>query len=161
MKISVLGGGAWGTALAISLAPLHQVTLWARDAVQVKAMQVGRSNHRYLPEIEFPPLLQLTADLDAALADAELFILAVPVSSLRGILHHIAALPVATPVIWLCKGFEAKTSQLPHQIVAETLPSNFLRGVLSGPSFAQEVARGLPTAMTLASKDIDLSLIHI
>jgi glycerol-3-phosphate dehydrogenase (NAD(P)+) len=157
MKISVLGGGAWGTALAISLAPRHQVTLWARDALQVKAMQANRSNHRYLPDIEFPQLLQLTSDLDAALADAELFIVAVPVSSLRGILQSIAKLPVATPVIWLCKGFEAKTSQLPHQIVAEILPSNFLRGVLSGPSFAQEVARGLPTAMTLASKDIDFA----
>jgi glycerol-3-phosphate dehydrogenase (NAD(P)+) len=157
MKISVLGGGAWGTALAISLAPRHHVTLWARDALQVKAMQTSRSNHRYLPDIEFPQLLQLTSDLDAALADAELFIIAVPVSSLRGILQSIATLPHATPVIWLCKGFEAKTSQLPHQIVAETLPANFLSGVLSGPSFAQEVARGLPTAMTLASKDLDFA----
>jgi glycerol-3-phosphate dehydrogenase (NAD(P)+) len=157
MKISVLGGGAWGTALAISLAPRHQVTLWARDLLQVKAMQSSRSNHRYLPDIEFPQLLQITSDLDAVLAEAELLIAAVPVSSLRGILQHIAKLPVATPVIWLCKGFEAKTSQLPHQIVAETLPANFLRGVLSGPSFAQEVARGLPTAMTLASKDLDFA----
>jgi glycerol-3-phosphate dehydrogenase (NAD(P)+) len=157
MKISVLGGGAWGTALAISLAPLHQVTLWARDALQVKAMQSSRGNHRYLPDIEFPQLLQITSDLDAALTDAELFIVAVPVSSLRGILQSIATLPHATPVIWLCKGFEAKTSQLPHQIVAETLPANFLSGVLSGPSFAQEVARGLPTALTLASKDFDFA----
>jgi glycerol-3-phosphate dehydrogenase (NAD(P)+) len=157
MKISVLGGGAWGTALAISLAPRHRVTLWARDVLQVKAMQGSRSNHRYLPDIVFPQLLQLTSDLDAALADAELFIIAVPVSSLRGILQSIATLPHATPVIWLCKGFEAKTSQLPHQIVAETLPANFLSGVLSGPSFAQEVARGLPTAMTLASKDFDFA----
>jgi glycerol-3-phosphate dehydrogenase (NAD(P)+) len=157
MKISVLGGGAWGTALAISLAPRHHVTLWARDQLQVKAMQSSRGNYRYLPDIEFPQLLQLTSDLDATLADAELIISAVPVSSLRGILQSIAALPRATPVIWLCKGFEAKTSQLPHQIVAETLPANFLSGVLSGPSFAQEVARGLPTAMTLASKDLEFA----
>jgi len=154
MKISVLGAGAWGTALAISLAPRHQVILWGRDALQAKAMQSSRSNQRYLPDMLFPQTLQVLSDLDAALANTELIIVAVPVSSLRGILEHIAALPVATPVIWLCKGFEAQTSKLPHQIVSETLPANFPRGVLSGPSFAQEVARGLPTALTLASLDI-------
>ena len=154
MKISVLGAGAWGTALAISLAPRHQVSLWARDAQQISAMQSSRSNQRYLPDISFPQSLQLTADLDAALSNAELLIVAVPVSSLRGILQRIAASPVAIPVIWLCKGFEAQTSQLPHQIVAEILPAHFPRAVLSGPSFAQEVARGLPSALTLASDDI-------
>lgn len=154
MKISVLGAGAWGTALAISLAPRHQVRLWARDAQQVAAMRAERSNQRYLPDFLFPPSLQLTSDMGAALGDAELLIVAVPVSSLRGILQRIAAAPAVTPVVWLCKGFEAQTSQLPHQIIAETLPAEFPRAVLSGPSFAQEVARGLPTALTLASTDI-------
>lgn len=157
MKIAVLGAGAWGSALAISLAPRHQVTLWVRDAQQLIAMQSSRSNQRYLPEIPFPQSLQLSADFDAALADAALLIVAVPVSSLRGVLQRIATLPVAMPVIWLCKGFEAQTSQLPHQIVAETLPASFPRAVLSGPSFAQEVARGLPTALTLASNDIEFA----
>lgn len=154
MRISVLGAGAWGTALAISLAPRHQVTLWARDAQQIDAMQQARSNQRYLPDLSFPAALNLTADLDRALHDAELLIVAVPVSSLRGMLQRIASAPAVRPVIWLCKGFEAQTSQLPHQIVAETLPAVFPRAVLSGPSFAQEVARGLPTALTLASEDI-------
>lgn len=154
MRISVLGAGAWGTALAISLAPRHQVTLWARDAQQIDAMQQARSNQRYLPDLSFPAALNLTADLDRALHDAELLIVAVPVSSLRGMLQRIASAPAMRPVIWLCKGFEAQTSQLPHQIVAETLPAVFPRAVLSGPSFAQEVARGLPTALTLASEDI-------
>ena len=154
MKISVLGAGAWGTALAISLAPRHQVTLWGRDALQAKTMQTNRVNQRYLPDMPFPQTLQVSSDWDAALSNTELIIVAVPVSSLRGILQHIATLTVATPVIWLCKGFEAQTSKLPHEIVAETLPANFPRGVLSGPSFAQEVARGLPTALTLASTDI-------
>lgn len=157
MKISVLGAGAWGSALAISLAPRHQLTLWARDAQQIKAMQSSRSNLRYLPDMPFPEALQLTSDMDAALTDSELLIVAVPVSSLRGILQRIALLPASTPVVWLCKGFEAKTAQLPHQIVAETLPANFPRAVLSGPSFAQEVARGLPTALTLASGDIEFA----
>lgn len=157
MKVSVLGAGAWGTALAISLAPRHQVTLWARDVQQATAMQSSRSNLRYLPDMPFPQALQLSSDMDAVLTGAELLIVAVPVSSLRGILQRIATMPVATPVIWLCKGFEAKTSQLPHQIVAETLPANFPRAVLSGPSFAQEVARSLPTALTLASGDIEFA----
>ncbi len=157
MKISVLGAGAWGTAIAISLAPRHLVTLWARDHIQTKAMQVSRVNQRYLPDMIFPPTMQITSDLDEAMSGADLLIVAVPVSSLRGILQNIATLPVATPVIWLCKGFEAKTSLLPHQIIAETLPANFPRAVMSGPSFAQEVARNLPTALTLASSDIEFA----
>ena len=143
--------------MAISLAPRHQVTLWARDAQQAKTMQTGRSNQRYLPDMPFPQLLNITADLDAAMHEAELLIVAVPVSALRGILQRIATLPAATPVVWLCKGFEAKTSLLPHQIVVETLPAHFPRAILSGPSFAQEVARGLPTALTLASADFDFA----
>jgi len=154
MKISVLGAGAWGTALAISLATRHSVMLWARDEQQAATMQSSRTNQRYLPDMPFPPALQISSALDGVWAESELLIVAVPVSSLRGILQCIAASPVVTPVIWLCKGFEAQTSQLPHQIVAETLPAIFLRGVLSGPSFAQEVARGLPTALTLASDNV-------
>lgn len=154
MKIAVLGAGAWGTALAISFAPRHQVTLWARSVEQVAAMQTNRSNQRYLPNLVFPESLQVTADLDAAMRQAELLIVAVPVSSLRSTLQQIATLPEGLPVLWLCKGFEAQTSQLPHQIVEEILPAHFPRAVLSGPSFAQEVARGLPTALTLASTDI-------
>lgn len=154
MKISILGAGAWGTALAISLAPRHQVTLWARDAQQIAAMQTQHHNHRYLPDIALPPSLQLTADLETALATTELVILAVPVASLRGLLQHLATGSQVIPVIWLCKGFEAHTSQLPHQIVAASLPADYPSAVLSGPSFALEVARGLPTAMTLAAHDI-------
>ena len=150
-----MGAGAWGSALAISLAPRHQVSLWARDAQQIALMQASRSNQRYLPDMLFPPLLRLSADIDAVLADAELLIVAVPVSSLRGILQRIALSTAVVPVIWLCKGFEAQSSQLPHQIAAETLPDVFPRAVLSGPSFAQEVARGLPTALTLASSDME------
>jgi len=104
--------------------------------------------------MSFPEPLQLTADMGAALSDTELLIVAVPVSSLRGILQQIAEFPVATPVVWLCKGFDAQASQLPHQVAAEILPANIPCAVLSGPSFAQEVACGLPTALTLASCDI-------
>lgn len=153
MNIAVLGAGAWGTALAISLSARHRVTLWARDAEQVAAMSSSRCNQHYLPEILLPQEMQLTSDLNAALLDVELILIVVPVAGLRTTLRRIAALPMSVPVIWACKGFEAGTSQLPHQVVAETLPPNFPCGVLSGPSFALEVARGLPTALTLASGD--------
>lgn len=157
MKITMLGAGAWGTALAISFAQKHQVTLWARKAEQVAAMRTSGYNQRYLPDIPLPQELQLEHDLDAALADAEMLVLAVPISALRETLGRIAKLPAPVPVIWLCKGFETDTALLPHQIAAEVLPPSFPRAVLSGPSFAQEVAQGLPTALTLASSDAEFA----
>lgn len=161
MNITVIGAGAWGTALAISLSGHHRVTLWARDAAQIEAMRATRRNQRYLPHGTLPDNLGLSADFAAALADADLAIIAVPTGALRATLQKLAQLPYrpagesgAKPgVVWVCKGFEAETSLLPHQVVAETLPQGFSCGVLSGPSFAQEVARGLPTALTLASAD--------
>ncbi len=153
MNITILGAGAWGTALAISLSTHHRVTLWARDAAQIAAMRASRCNQRYLPEAALPQALHLTSDLDEAFAGAEFILVAVPIAALRTTLHQIAQLPAPVPVIWACKGFEADTAQLPHQIAAETLPPAFRYGILSGPSFALEVARGLPTALTLASGD--------
>ncbi|OGS98177.1 MAG: glycerol-3-phosphate dehydrogenase [Gallionellales bacterium RBG_16_56_9] len=153
MNITVIGAGAWGTALAISLAANHRVTLWARDAAQVKAMRAARCNQRYLPEVTLPANLELSADFPAALAATELAIIAVPIAALRSTLQRLAQLPNRFGVVWVCKGFEAETSLLPHQVAAEVLPEGFHCGVLSGPSFAQEVARGLPTALTLASAD--------
>ncbi|MBI3902377.1 MAG: NAD(P)-dependent glycerol-3-phosphate dehydrogenase [Nitrosomonadales bacterium] len=153
MKIAILGAGAWGTALAISLSARHRVTLWARDAAQVAAMSASRCNQRYLPEIPLPQELLLSADLDATLSGTDLILIAAPVSALRTTLLQIAPRSAPVPVVWACKGFEAGSSQLPHQVVAEILPPDFPSGVLSGPSFALEVARGLPTALTLASAD--------
>ncbi|HEX5364774.1 MAG TPA: NAD(P)H-dependent glycerol-3-phosphate dehydrogenase [Gallionella sp.] len=157
MKITVIGAGAWGTALAISLAANHRVTLWARNAGQVEAMRGARSNQRYLPGIPLPADLELSADLPAALADAELAIVAVPTSAFRTTLQLLARSSGNFGVVWVCKGFEAETSLLPHQVVAEVLPARFSYGVLSGPSFALEVARGLPTALTLASTDVEFA----
>jgi glycerol-3-phosphate dehydrogenase (NAD(P)+) len=161
MNITIIGAGAWGTALAISLADSHRVTLWARDAAQIKAMRVTRYNQHYLPDISLPANLELSADFSAALADAELVIIAVPTAALRPTLHQLVQLPrgpfdklrTGFGVMWVCKGFEADTTKLPHQVAAEVLPEGFRYGVLSGPSFAQEVARGFPTALTLASAD--------
>lgn len=153
MNITIVGAGAWGTALAISLAANHRVTLWARNAAQLEAMQITRYNQHYLPDIQLPADLKLSSDFSAALATAELAIIAVPTSALRPILHQLVESSRRFSVIWLCKGFEAETAKLPHQVAAEVLPEGFRYGVLSGPSFAQEVARGFPTALTLASAD--------
>ena len=202
MKIVVLSGGAWGTALAVAaacavrphnvlahdaLVPLtqelqalqapphlqqpqqeqlaHRVTLWARDPAQVKAMQIQRDNTReivrentrYLPGIALPPSLLLRADpvtaLAALAADADLVIVATPMVGLRVVLHHIRGCKV--PVAWLCKGFEpAQNSDafglLAHEIQAQEAP-DLIAGVLSGPSFAMEVARGQPSALVASS----------
>jgi glycerol-3-phosphate dehydrogenase (NAD(P)+) len=112
-----------------------------------------RYNQRFLPDIPLPAELELSTSLNEALAGAELVIVAVPVAGLRNTLQQLAKLPSPVSVIWVCKGFESGTSQFPHQIAEEILPASFPRGVLSGPSFAQEVARSQPTAMTLASND--------
>ena len=157
MNITIIGAGAWGTALAISLATNHRVTLWARDAVQINAMRATHYNQHYLPEILLPANLELSADFAAAVAVAELVIIAVPTAALRSILHQLVQVPRPVNVLWVCKGFEAETAKLPHQVAAEILPEGFHYGVLSGPSFAQEVARGLPTALTLASADIEFA----
>jgi glycerol-3-phosphate dehydrogenase (NAD(P)+) len=151
MNITIIGAGAWGTALAISLAANHQVTLWARDAALIEAMRISRYNPRYLPGVLLPAGLKLSTDLSTTLIAAELVIVAVPTSALRSMLRQLVQYSTHFSLLWLCKGFEVETTNLPHQVVAEVLPEGFRYGVLSGPSFAQEVARGLPTALTLAS----------
>ncbi|MDP1614106.1 MAG: NAD(P)H-dependent glycerol-3-phosphate dehydrogenase [Sulfuritalea sp.] len=152
MRIAVLGAGAWGTALAIAFAARHEVILWARDAVRVEDMARRRENPRYLPDCPFPPALQLTADFKAALAGTDLAILAAPLAGLRSLLEQIKADAPTLPFLWVCKGLEAGSGLLPHQVVAEVM-NEAACGVLTGPSFALEVARGLPTAITLASGD--------
>ena len=152
MRIAVLGAGAWGTALAIAFAARHQVILWARDAQRVEDMAHRRENRRYLPDCPFPSNLRLTADFRAALAAADLAILAAPLAGLRFLLEQLKADAPALPFLWVCKGLEAGSGLLPHQVVADVM-GDAACGVLTGPSFALEVARGLPTAITLASSD--------
>lgn len=156
MKISVLGAGAWGTALAVQAAARHDVLLWARDAAACAAMTATRRNARYLPDTELPAALGLTADLAAAIAHGTgvdgLVIVATPMAALRSML---AALPDGARVLWLCKGFEAGTGLLGHEIARAVQP-RLTAGILSGPSFAQEVAAGQPTALVAASEDAAL-----
>ena len=157
MKIAILGAGAWGTALAINLAARHAVSLWARDPSQVEAMQSRRANDRYLPGCGFPDALQLEADLRHAVAGRDYLVLAVTVAGLRATLRAVRDLRCTTPVIWLCKGFERPDARLPHEVFAEEMGAA-AGAVLSGPSFAQEVAGGLPAALTLASADSALAM---
>ena len=154
MKITVLGAGAWGSALAIHFAKQHhQVCLWARNATHVQQMQQQRSNERYLPNFAFPESLRVQHDLQDALKDTELVLIVTPVSGLRPILEQIKPLiQTHTPIMTACKGFEVSSGQLPHQVVRDVLPNQQYVALLSGPSFAQELAQQLPCAVTLASE---------
>lgn len=153
MKLAVLGAGAWGTAISISLAPRHAVALWARNPGQARDIAATRINQHYLPGLRIPDTVVVTADFAAALAGCDLILVATTTAGLRAVLKQLAASSNVTPLLWLCKGFNTESAQLPHQVAAAELPVTQPRGVLSGPSFAQEVARGLPTALTLASGD--------
>ncbi|MGH8726588.1 MAG: NAD(P)H-dependent glycerol-3-phosphate dehydrogenase [Burkholderiales bacterium] len=151
MKIAILGAGAWGTALALAFAARHEITLWLRDKDYGAAMRQTRENSRYLPGFSLPASLRIETDLALALADVELVVVVVPTAGFRQVLREIHG--SAAPVIWGCKGFEVGSAKLPHQVIAEELKPDAKAAVLSGPSFAEEVARGLPTAVTLASDD--------
>jgi len=157
MKIIVIGAGAWGTAIAASAAlQRHRVTLWARDAQQVPGLQAQRQNLRYLPGITLPSSLSFSAvawpELSALAAGADLVVVATPMCALRQMLTQLRDCPA--PIAWLCKGFEAPVEGtfglLAHEIQAQVAPE-IRAGVLSGPSFAQEVAHGQPTALVAAS----------
>src|SRR5213592_3358095 len=150
MRVAVLGAGAWGTAISCVLAARLEVTLWARDAAQAATIGASRRNERYLPGFELPSTVKVTADLAEATQAARLVLAATPVAGLRDVLGQLTG---ALPVVWLCKGFEEGTGELPHQIAAAVLGKGARCGALSGPSFAEEVARGLPCALTLASRD--------
>ena len=154
MDIGVLGAGAWGSALALALSrdAGRRVRLWAREEGLAATMRTSRENARYLPGVALPPAL-LPVDSFAEAIAADIVIAAPAVAGLRPTLERYARAGGSAPVIWLCKGFEQGSSKLPHQIAAEVLPAGFKGGVLSGPSFAAEVARGLPVALTLAAAD--------
>ncbi|PXW29370.1 NAD(P)H-dependent glycerol-3-phosphate dehydrogenase [Paraburkholderia caballeronis] len=156
MKVAVLGAGAWGTALAGHLATAHDTVLWARDTALIDTLRTTHENARYLAGVLLPDSLRYETSLDAALGhavdDAALVVVATPVAGLRGLLRAMRdAGKVPAHFVWLCKGFEADTQLLPHQVVAAELPAHRSNGVLSGPSFAREVGEGLPVALTVAS----------
>jgi glycerol-3-phosphate dehydrogenase (NAD(P)+) len=155
MKIIVIGAGAWGTALASAVVQdgAHTVTLWARTAEHGAALAHDRRNTHYLPDAPLPPALECVGGplQSDAIARADLLVLAAPVQGLRTQLQALQRMNVVPPPLaWLCKGFEADTGLMPHEVCAELAPG-WPVGVLSGPSFALEVARGQPTALVAAS----------
>jgi glycerol-3-phosphate dehydrogenase (NAD(P)+) len=153
MKIAVLGAGAWGTALARHASTRHPVTLWVRDPALAASITERRENVRYLPGVALGDGIGATADLPRAVGAADLLVIATSVAGLRPVAERLAAAAGANPpvpLLWLCKGLEADTALLPHEVMAQVWPQAAC-GALSGPSFAQEVAAGLPVALTVAA----------
>ncbi|WP_321884216.1 NAD(P)H-dependent glycerol-3-phosphate dehydrogenase [Paraburkholderia bannensis] len=160
MKVAVLGAGAWGTALAGHLAQAHDTLLWARDGALVDTLRKTHENARYLAGVSLPDTLKYETDLTTALehasGEADLVVLGTPVAGLRDTLRTMRDMGrVPAHFVWLCKGFEADSQLMPHQVVAAELPDHASNGVLSGPSFAREVGEGLPVALTVASASAD------
>jgi glycerol-3-phosphate dehydrogenase (NAD(P)+) len=157
-SMAVIGAGSWGTALAIQLARAgHPTHLWGRDAALVDAMRRARCNERYLPDAVFPAALEVAADLGQALHGVRDALIAVPSHAFRSTLLQVEAhLSGDTRVAWATKGFETLSGLLPHQVASEILGARS-GAVLSGPTFAREVGAGLPTAMTVASRDAEFA----
>jgi glycerol-3-phosphate dehydrogenase (NAD(P)+) len=158
LNIGVLAAGAWGTALAANWAQRHNVCIWAREPEVVASINKDHFNHQFLPKIALPADLKATSDM-AALGKSDVLVLATPVAALRVTLQALKSLygtrPLP-PLVWVCKGFEPQTGLLPHQVVREEM-GDVAAAALSGPSFAQEVARHLPTAVTLGAADLALA----
>lgn len=152
MNIGIMGSGAWGTALAIHFGlHHHNVWLWSHNSAHVDQLQHERCNQRYLPHFILPDSVTPTTDLNRA----DVIIIATPVAALRSSAVKLAEARLGhIPLLAACKGFEQQTGLLPHQVLMEVLPANNYIGILSGPSFAQELAQQKPCAVTLASANL-------
>jgi len=154
-RVAVLGAGSWGTALSVHMGRLgHDVRLWARDEALVRDLRARRANAVYLPDVDLPPSVSVTHALDEAVARAELVVTAVPSHGCRHVMRHAADLvPPGTIVVSAAKGLEAGTLDRMSEVIVQELGPDHPVVVLSGPSFASEVARQLPTAVLAASND--------
>jgi glycerol-3-phosphate dehydrogenase (NAD(P)+) len=150
MEIAVLGAGAWGTALALAFSSCHGVRLWTWLPEHAEAMRHQHENREFLAGFPLPAAMPVSSDMAEILAGADLAIIATPMAGLRNTLAMLAGRPL--PFLWVCKGLEAGSGLLPHQVVGQ-VGTGAVCGALTGPSFADEVARGLPTAVTIASRD--------
>ena len=157
-RIAVLGGGAWGTALAATMVRAgHDTVLWARDAAIVESLNTAHTNPRYLPGIALEPALVATGDIDEALSGATCVLAVVPAQSTRALLASLHGhIGDGVPLVLCAKGIENTTGRLLSEIAKELLPAN-PPAALSGPSFATDVARGLPTAVTVAARSNELA----
>jgi len=156
-KIAVLGAGSWGTAVAIMLARGgHPTTLWGHNPEHLESLNKHRANKQFLPGTKFPDNLVLNADLQQVLSDHEFIIIGVPSHAFRETLLKCKEyLQTNTLVAWITKGFETETGLLTHEVVCDVLGSETRMALISGPSFALEVAQNLPTAVIVASPDIN------
>ena len=152
--IAVLGAGPWGTALAIQLARSGRgVLLWDFEAEHINDIASSGRNRRNFPDIEFPASLAAEVSLEQAVSAAEIVLVAVPSHAFGGLLTEIRPLLDGKRLAWACKGFEPGTGRLLHDVAAEKLGADIPLAVVTGPSFAAEVARNLPTAVTVAGTD--------
>lgn len=156
MNIAVLGGGAWGTALAIYLAHDHQIAFWCREAEVLKDIAEIHENRQFLKGYRVPNNVLPKATIPQAIQNADLILIATPTAGFRPTLEILKSEKTSAPILWACKGFEAKTSLLPHQVLSEVL-GDYPAAVLSGPSFAQEVAAGEPCAVSMAANRPNLA----
>ena len=152
MNIAIVGAGAWGTALAACFSAQHRVSLWETQP-EARAHLAATRTSRFLPEIRLPETIRIASEPGRALDGCDLVLIVTPTSGLEETARAIAAIDEAPSVLWACKGFVRETGKLAHEVIAANLPRARRTGVLSGPSFALEVARGLPTALVLASRD--------
>jgi glycerol-3-phosphate dehydrogenase (NAD(P)+) len=154
-SISVIGSGSWGTALALQLSEKNNpVKMWGRNPANIKNINSTRENKRYLPGITIPNNIHLSSDLEEATEGSEIVLLATPSNNFREILIELKNLKRKFNICWATKGFEVNTGLLPHNICEEIFGKKQNMAVISGPSFASEVARKKPTAVTIASNDL-------
>lgn len=153
-RIAILGAGAWGTALAVTFARRHDIALWGRDRPHQAELREQRENRALLPGISLPEAIVIHDETAAALSGAALALVATPVAGLRESLRAVATQAPGLPVLWACKGLEAGSGLLPNDIAREELRETADYGVITGPSFAQEVAAGMPGAVTLAARSL-------
>lgn len=156
--IAILGTGAWGTALSVTMLRAgHDVRLWGRDGETVAAINEHHENPRYLPGIRLDDGLAATTDAGAALRDSHCILMVTPAQTLHAVLDELKdRIPAGAPLVLCAKGIDRQSGKLLSAIASDLLPDNPI-GALSGPSFATDVARGLPTAVTVAASDADLA----
>ena len=156
-KVAIIGAGAWGSALAcIAATAGHETLLWCRSSAQAEEIGKHRTNRRYLDDLLIDPRTLPTYSLDEATDDATMILLAIPAQSLNSVLADFPEIPPEVTLISTCKGIDQATGKLPGETVARWFPENPI-AALSGPSFAHDVVRGLPTAVTIAAHDIELA----
>lgn len=158
LKFAVLGAGSWGTALAMQLARTGETILWGRNRTAMQAMQQSRRNEQYLPGIQFPEKLIIEADLATAIAQCEAVLVVCPSHAFSDILQQIKPLLGQRPLAWASKGFEPGTGRFLHQVAEEILGTEVPMALVTGPSFAKDVAMNKPTLVTVASQHADFAM---